>query len=151
MNTLEELKLQNHKTANYADYVLKKRHHGIERICCGWMEIHDDKDNLGENREIRDFGVKPLYWEEDGIFVLKFGGKFSDLTKEMFLSKKSIPGVELESDYFSFDPRKKHGFLPKSISSKINKKNFLKGGEYLSFVKDCCESQSPKLVWEWAF
>lgn len=151
MKTLEELKLDKHKTGNFADYVTKTL------ICCGWMDIHDDTNSLGPTQD-PVFRVKPLYWDDEAVFVSRSVKHWYTLSKQDFLAGKSAPGIlvlanlNVDSEkYFTFDARKLHGLLPKELALKINDE-FLHTDEYKTFVKDFCKgvhSYVPRLVWSW--
>jgi hypothetical protein len=143
MKTLKQLGLENHKTSNFADYI--KREDPI--VCCGLMDVHDDKDNLGsEGNKI--FSIKPLYWENSAVFVFKPRKKWHILSKKDFLNGKTVSGVKVKNGAFSFDATKLHGLVPKSIAKKLNHPDYLKSKEYIQFEQKCMKSQKPKLVWK---
>ena len=146
--TLKDLGLDKHKTGNYADYV---KGTDLNMVCCGWMDIHNDKDNLGDSGN-PFFTVKPLFWHRDAIFAFKNGVKWSFLDKKGFVSRSKTGGVKIDQYSFKFDARKQHGLVPKQIVDLIkNNSNFYDLGLYLKFSEDCCNLTSPKLVWQWIY
>lgn len=151
MKTLKELGLNNHKTANYADYYDRSDAGKNNKVCCGWMDIHTDEDNLGhENDPI--FKVKPLFWYDDAIFVLKNKNKWISLSKDDFLARKKKVGIKYKGDAFYFDARKLHGLVPIRIFRLLAKDpiSFEENDGYNKFVQEeCGVLNSPKLVWEW--
>lgn len=143
MKTLEEIGFSDYETGNYADY--KKTGY----VCCGWMDIHDDKENLGDVKG-GIFAVEPVYWDEDGVFVYEFRNKWRSYSKEDFLNRKKSGGLKITDKSFVFDARKRHGFIPKNIAAKlISEFNYLGSSEYADFKNLCCEKGKVRFVWKW--
>lgn len=142
MKTLKQLRLSKYKTSNFADY-------RNSCICCGWMEIHEDKDNLGDSNN-PFFTVKPLYWDDEAVFIFKPHKKWHSLSKEDFLAGKKIAGLKINKESFVFDARKYHALVPNDIAKKLKADpEFEKTQEYKNFAESCCKEVSPKLVWKW--
>ena len=142
MKTLKQLGLSNHLTGPYANYLKN------DTICCGWMDIHEDSDNLGPEKD-KIFKVKPLFWHNDGNFCIKTRNKWRILSKRSFNNKAKISGISYEGEAFCFDATKYHCFVPKNIAEKLNNKDYQKSEEYKSFERDCQKGGPPVLVWEW--
>ena len=142
MKTLEELGLSKHKTSNFANYIDK------ETICCGWMDIHEDSDNLGDDNN-KIFGVEPLYWQDDGCFCIKPKNKWRILSKKDFNNKHKVPGISYSEKAFYFNATKYHCFVPRNIAEQLNNKDYEKSKEYLEFYNLCGKMGEPVLVWRW--
>ena len=144
MKTLKQLGLSKHHTSNFADYLDNKM------ICCGWMDIHEDSDSLGEENN-KIFKVKPLYWNDDGCFCIKIRNKWRILPKDSFNNKKKVPGITYEGKAFCFDATKYHCFVPRNIAANLNNKDYQDSAEYSEFEEQCGKlSAPPVLVWEWS-
>lgn len=148
METLEQLGLTEYKTSNYADY-LTFTTRNVKVICCGMMDIHEDSDNLGID-ENPIFKVKPLYWNENVVFVYKPKTRWYTLSKDDFLKKKRTPGIKFIDDSFSFNATKFHGLVPKNIAESLNNDGYLESDEYRIFSQSCGKKITPQLVWQWA-
>ena len=151
MYSLTQLSLKGYKTTNYADYVGKKVKNGImgdKTVCCGWMDIHEDSDNLGDSPKDSNFDIRPLFWSKEAIFIIKPRTKWRKLSKKEFLGKKKVPGVKYIENGFSFDAKKYHALVPKKIADKLAANpEFEESLEYKSFESRCSDKFSPKMVW----
>ncbi len=146
MKTLFDLNLEKHQTSNYADYVDKKN--GL--ICCGWMDIHEDSNNLGDSRN-SIFEVNPVHWDEKAVFIIKPRLKWYQLSLSDFLNKKRVPGIKYKGDSFLFDATLYHGLVPVEIARSLSQNiAFERSDDYKNFVKECDKKNSPKLVWKWS-
>jgi len=146
MQTLAELGLENHKTGNYANYL----RHDLSIVCCGWMDPHEDSDNLGGAKD-SIFRVKPLFWADNAVFAYQPEKKWYILSKSDFLKKKIVPGIEYKNDSFFFDATKYHCLVPLKVAQQLNNKRYINSKKYNKFLKNVNNKATlPKLVWEWA-
>lgn len=150
MKTLKELGLENAIASNYAkyNYITHIPPKTYNFVYCGYMEIHEDSDNLGDSKK-EVFNVIPLYWEDDGVFCILNRKKWSFLNKIDFLKQKKVCGIKYENNGFSFNATKYHAFAPMRIAEKFNISNFSDSIEYKVFEQRCFEQTVPKLVWTW--
>ncbi len=134
MMTLKELRLDKHRTANYAD------HSKSPMVCCGWMDIHDDKDSLGPKKN-PIFTLDIVYWNPAAVFVYEKNSKWHKLTRSEFIRGKN--------KYLQFDATKRHGLVTKSIAENLIEKQlaFLQTDVYKDFEQFCSRLTTPKLVW----
>jgi hypothetical protein len=148
MKTLESLGLENHKTSNYTNYIRNQ-----DLVCCGWMDIHEDSDNLGDNLgDSRNpiFSVEPLYWDSEAVFIFKPLKKWHKLKVEDYNNRKKIPGIKYAGEGFSFNATKYHGLVPIHIAEKLAEDSaYETTDEYKAFANSCGEKTTPKLVWKW--
>jgi len=142
------LNCSNIKVGNYAKYISKKGSKYGEIICCGWMDIHEDSDNCGDNPI---FAVNPIFWDDDAVFVLKNRSRYVTLNKRDFSKQKKISGLKIENGSFVFDCRQYHGLVPSLIAEKIVELNSTKLEEYNNFLSTCNYATSPKMVWRWIY
>jgi hypothetical protein len=142
MKSLKKLKLDKHKTSNFADYCDS----GL--ICCGLMDVHEDSENLGENNN-PIFSLEPLYWDKKAVFVCNKKKKWHSLSKADFLKKKKVPGIKYVKNGFSFNAEKYHGLVPQKVAKKLNDKKYTSSKEYKKFNESCSNMMKPMLVWKW--
>ena len=144
METLESLGLAGHKTFNYADYLTEKA-----LVCCGWMDIHEDSDNLGDSRN-PVFSVDPLYWDSEAVFIIRPAKKWHKLSLADFNSRKRVPGIKYTEEGFSFDATKYHGLVTSCVAKKLTDDlSYEFSSEYKNFANSCSQITAPKLVWKW--
>ena len=142
MKTLAQLGMHQHQTSNYADYSFKPS------ICCGWMDIHEDSDSLGDNGPI--FSLIPLYWNPRAVFIYRLRKHWYQLSLKGFLAKVKVPGIKYQGKSFSFNATRYHGLVPKAIADQLCiTPAFEQSTEYAKFVGQCNKDTTPKLVWQW--
>lgn len=153
MKTLKELGLEQHKTASFADYSIQRGSGSRDLICCSWMDLHDDADNLGPDN-CKWFVIMPVYWYPRAVFVYqaKRNGNFYAFTLAEFQSGKQMPGIEYVDKGFAFNATLKHGLVPKDIASRlVADKVYAKSIEYMDWAQKCTTYRSPKLVWKFGY
>lgn len=140
MKTLKQLDLDKEVAANYASYLKNKDQ---EFIYCGWMDLHNDYDALGDSN-CPFFCLKPVFWDENAVFVVtqQVGGQFI-LTKQQFLRSGQ--------EFFAFDALNEHGLLTVELAEKYLNNGVLNesDADYKKFVELANKRTKPKMVWEW--
>lgn len=102
-------------------------------VYCGWMNLHDDKEN-GVRDSGRLWGVQPHFWDEEAVFVHTLPRALGG----------GMQAIERTEDVIFFRADLKHGLVPRRYVESILKR---RSSRHIDL--DWAQEVSPKLIWRW--
>jgi hypothetical protein len=119
-------------TSNFADYRIHKPY-----ICCAWMDLHIDKDDI-YNYEETPFKIKIVYIHPNAVLVHKIDGRYT------------ITELKV-GDIVKFNQLQMHGLLPRKLANLVVQNNRANVPGYKKWkTKIDGNAFKAKCIWEWA-